>query len=114
MLALRNEVPAKALNTTFRGKPLEQIARETLKISRLGLLNRNKLNSEGHDETHFLAPLEEIVAAGITDAERMLKAYNSVWAGSVDPIFLNMPIEHRASSIEHIRQKGRVIRALLY
>ncbi|MCH4543534.1 glutamate--cysteine ligase [Ochrobactrum sp. POC9] len=88
VLALRNEVPAKALNTTFRGKPLEQIARETLKISRLGLLNRNKLNSEGHDETHFLAPLEEIVAAGVTDAERMLKAYNSVWAGSVDPIFL--------------------------
>ncbi|MDH0123990.1 glutamate--cysteine ligase [Brucella intermedia GD04153] len=88
VLALRNEVPAKALNTTFRGKPLEQVARETLKISRLGLLNRNKLNSDGHDETHFLAPLEEIVAAGITDAERMLKAYNSVWAGSVDPIFL--------------------------
>ncbi len=76
------------MNTTFRGKPLEQVARETLKISRLGLLNRNKLNSEGHDETHFLAPLEEIVAAGVTDAERMLKAYNSVWAGSVDPIFL--------------------------
>ena len=44
--------------------------------------------SDGHDETHFLAPLEEIVAAGVTDAERMLKAYNSVWAGSVDPIFL--------------------------
>ena len=83
-----NEVPAKTLNTTFRGKPPEQVARETLKISRLGLLNRNKLNSDGHDETHFLAPLEEIVAAGVTDAERMLKAYNSVWAGPVDPIFL--------------------------
>ncbi|MBB5700989.1 glutamate--cysteine ligase [Ochrobactrum daejeonense] len=88
VLALRNEVPVKALNTSFRGKPLEQIARETLKISRLGLLNRKKLNSDGYDETHFLAPLEEIVAAGVTDAERMLKAYHSVWAGSVDPIFL--------------------------
>ncbi len=88
VLALRNEVPAKALNATFRGKPLEGIARETLKISRLGLLNRNRLNSEGFDETHFLAPLEEIVAAGVTDAERMLKAYHSVWAGSVEPIFL--------------------------
>ncbi|MFK3666281.1 glutamate--cysteine ligase [Ochrobactrum teleogrylli] len=88
VLALRNEVPTKALTATFRGKPLEGIARETLKISRLGLKNRNKLNPEGFDETHFLAPLEEIVAAGITDAERMLKAYNSIWAGSVEPIFL--------------------------
>ncbi|MCI1000164.1 glutamate--cysteine ligase [Ochrobactrum sp. C6C9] len=88
VLALRNEVPTKALTATFRGKPLEGIARETLKISRLGLKNRNKLNSDGFDETHFLAPLEEIVAAGITDAERMLKAYNSIWAGSVEPIFL--------------------------
>ncbi|EBY7415780.1 glutamate--cysteine ligase, partial [Salmonella enterica subsp. enterica serovar Alachua] len=57
-------------------------------ISRLGLLNRKQLNGDGFDETHFLAPLEEIVAAGITDSERMLKAYNSVWAGSVEPIFL--------------------------
>jgi glutamate--cysteine ligase len=88
VLALRNDVPTKALTATFRGKPLEGIARETLKISRLGLKNRNKLNPEGFDETHFLAPLEEIVAAGITDAERMLKAYNSIWAGSVEPIFL--------------------------
>ncbi|MFK4821809.1 glutamate--cysteine ligase [Ochrobactrum quorumnocens] len=88
VLALRNDVPAKALNALFRGKPVAQIARKTLEISRLGLLNRNKLNADGFDETHFLAPLEEIVAAGITDAERMLKAYNSVWAGSVEPIFL--------------------------
>lgn len=88
VLALRNEVPTKALKTDFRGKPLELIARETLKISRLGLLNRKKLNSDGYDETHFLAPLEEIVAAATTDAERMLNAYHSVWAGSVDPIFL--------------------------
>ncbi|WP_273727068.1 glutamate--cysteine ligase [Brucella gallinifaecis] len=88
VLALRNDVPAKALNATFRGKPVVQIARKTLEISRLGLLNRKQLNGDGFDETHFLAPLEEIVAAGITDAERMLKAYNSVWAGSVEPIFL--------------------------
>lgn len=88
VLALRNEVPAKGLNTEFRGKPVAMIARETLKISRLGLLNRNKLNSDGFDETHFLAPLEEIVAAGVTDAERMINAYNSVWGRSIDPIFL--------------------------
>jgi glutamate--cysteine ligase len=88
VLALRNDVPAKALKASFRGKPVAQIARKTLEISRLGLLNRKQLNGDGFDETHFLAPLEEIVAAGITDAERMLKAYNSVWAGSVEPIFL--------------------------
>ena len=87
VLQLRNEVPAKALNTEFRGQKLAEIARETLKISRLGLANRNKLNADGKDETIFLAPLEEIVNSGITEAERMLKAYHGEWAGSVEPIF---------------------------
>lgn len=85
---LRDAVPAQALHAQFRGHELREIARETLKISRLGLKNRNRLNSEGFDETHFLAPVEEIVARGTTDAEKMLDAYHSVWGGSVEPIFL--------------------------
>ncbi|PYE90383.1 glutamate--cysteine ligase [Phyllobacterium leguminum] len=86
--ALRDAVPAYALHAPFRDRTVREIARETLDISRLGLKNRKKLNREGFDETHYLAPLEEIVARGTTDAEKMLSQYCSVWGCSIEPIFL--------------------------
>ncbi|WP_420959486.1 glutamate--cysteine ligase [Brucella sp. IR073] len=86
--ALRDAVPAYALHAPFRDRTVREIARETLEISRLGLKNRKRLNREGFDETHYLAPLEEIVARGTTDAEKMLSQYCSVWGCSVEPVFL--------------------------
>jgi hypothetical protein len=50
-----------------------------LGISRRGLINRAWLNSEGNDESHFLAPLEESIARGTTLAEEMLALYNGRW-----------------------------------
>ncbi|RCS24637.1 glutamate--cysteine ligase [Phyllobacterium salinisoli] len=85
---LRDAVPAQALSAVFRNRTVRDIARETLEISHLGLKNRKRLNSEGFDETHYLAPLEEIVARGTTDAEKMLSQYHSVWGSSIEPIFL--------------------------
>ncbi|PRD41833.1 glutamate--cysteine ligase [Phyllobacterium phragmitis] len=85
---LRDAVPAQGLNAIFRNRAVRDIARETLEISHLGLKNRNRLNSDGFDETHYLAPLEEIVARGTTDAEKMLSQYHSVWGSSIEPIFL--------------------------
>jgi glutamate--cysteine ligase len=86
--ALRDAVPAYALHAPFRDRTVREIARETLDIARLGLKNRKRLNSEGFDETHYLAPLEEIVARGTTDAEKMLSQYCSVWGCSIEPVFL--------------------------
>lgn len=86
--ALRDIVPAQGLHAKFRGHELREIARETLTISKLGLKNRNRQNSAGLDETCFIAPLEEVIARGSTEAEKMLEAYHSVWGGSIDPIFL--------------------------
>lgn len=85
---LRDGVPAGGLQTPFRNRTVRDIGRDVLAISRLGLKNRARLNSEGADETHFLAPLEEVIARGTTTAEQMLNEYHSVWGRSVEPIFL--------------------------
>jgi glutamate--cysteine ligase len=86
--AMRDAVPAAALATPFRTTTLREIAREALAISRRGLAARGRLNSEGGDETGFLAPLDEVVARGTTSAQEMLNAYRTRWDGSIDPVFL--------------------------
>ena len=83
----RDAVPEKALAAEFRGKPLREVAREVLAISRLGLKNRARKNRDGFDETHFLAPLEEVVARGTTSAEEMTNAFHTRWGGSIEPVF---------------------------
>jgi glutamate--cysteine ligase len=72
----------------LRNRSAHDIARDVLAISRLGLTNRARLNSEGFDETHYLASLEEVVARGTTSAEQMLSQYNTAWGSSVEPAFL--------------------------
>lgn len=88
VIAMRETVPAQALATPFRNATLREVAREVLGISRRGLAARARLNGEGHDETDFLAPLEEVVARGTTSAEEMLTAWRARWGGSIEPVFL--------------------------
>ena len=86
--AMRNAVPAHGLATPYRNRTLREVARDVLEISRGGLARRGRKNREGYDETGFLAPLEEVVARGSTSAEEMLKAYNTRWGGSIEPVFM--------------------------
>ena len=60
---------------------------DLLEIARQGLKSRARLNDDGNDEAHFLAPLEEIVARGETAAGAMLKLYHGRWNQSVEPAF---------------------------
>ena len=69
--ALRNAVPGKGLDATIGNRSLHEIARDALPIARRGLIARARLNADGHDEAHFLAPLEEITARGKTSAETL-------------------------------------------
>ncbi|WP_394690547.1 glutamate--cysteine ligase [Hoeflea sp.] len=85
--ALRDVTPRDGLNATIKGHSLRDIGRTVLGISRRGLINRACLNSEGNDESHFLAPLEESIARGTTLAEEMLALYNGRWNGSIEPVF---------------------------
>lgn len=88
VIAMRDAVPAEGLATKFRDGDLREVAREVLAISRKGLKSRNRLNSEGYDESEFLAPLEEVVARGTTSAEEMVKAFYARWDCSIEPAFL--------------------------
>jgi glutamate--cysteine ligase len=87
VLALRDAVPTQGLAARIKGHALRDIAREALAIAHQGLKARNRRNKEGYDESHFLAPLDEVVARGTTLAEEMLRAFHTRFDGSVDAVF---------------------------
>ena len=84
---LRAEVPRLALKTPFGNGTVGDIARDALQIAHEGLTRRNRVDSVGLNETHFLNPLFQIAESGLTPAEELLAAYERLWQGSVDPIF---------------------------
>jgi glutamate--cysteine ligase len=86
--AMRDAVPAGGLDVVHGNVSLREVAREVLSISRMGLRNRDRKNRDGYDETHYLAPLEEVVARGTTSAQEMVKAYHTRWGGSIEPVFM--------------------------
>jgi glutamate--cysteine ligase len=79
--ALRMEVPKLALQARLGSVALRDIARHALAISRDGLKAR------GLGEEVYLAPLDEIVASGMTQAERWLQRAERGWGGDVARIF---------------------------
>jgi glutamate--cysteine ligase len=83
---LRADAPRFALKARIAGRPLREVAKDVLALARAGLARRRRLDSRGRDETHFLAPLDAI-AAGRTEAERLIEAFQLKWAGSVEPAF---------------------------
>ncbi|MFK5980330.1 MAG: glutamate--cysteine ligase [Rhizobiaceae bacterium] len=84
---LREAVPKEGLRAKIAGRELLGFTKEILEISRQGLVERARLNSEGFDETVHLAPLQETVASGMTPADRLLRNYNGEWNKSLDPLF---------------------------
>jgi glutamate--cysteine ligase len=84
---LRNQVPVTALKTRFRDKTVRDIASELLCISHRGLKNRNRLDSVGMDESHFLQPIFQTAESGLTPADELLAAYHRLWNKKVDPVF---------------------------
>jgi glutamate--cysteine ligase len=73
--ALRAEVPRTALAATLRGRSLRDVAADVVAIARDGLRAR------GLGEAVYLAPLDEIVASGLTQADRWLHLYERAWGG---------------------------------
>jgi glutamate--cysteine ligase len=84
---LREDVPRLALAATIAGRPLREIARDILAISRAGLVRRGRRDELGRDETIYLEPIERIIETGRTPAEDWLARYVGPWDKSVDPIF---------------------------
>jgi glutamate--cysteine ligase len=84
---LRDQVPRKSLETTFRGRPLAETAREALAISEAGLRARARPSASAEDETQYLGQLREVLESGKCPARAKLEAYHGRWGGSVDPAF---------------------------
>jgi glutamate--cysteine ligase len=87
VIAMRDAVPAQGLKASVAGRPLMEVAREVVEMSRAGLKARGQLNSEGQDETVFLNTMDEVLAKRMTLADDMLALYNGRWNGSVEPVF---------------------------
>jgi glutamate--cysteine ligase len=66
---------------------VRDLATQCLAIGREGLKRRNRLDTEGRDETRYLEPLDDLVARGVTPAEELLEGFHGPWGGSVAPIY---------------------------
>jgi glutamate--cysteine ligase len=85
---LRREVPALALGAASpNGGTLKDLAAEVLKISDAGLAARARLNNAGDTEQGFLNPLRQIVASGMTTADRLLALYSGSWGGDISRVY---------------------------
>ncbi|UHD47002.1 glutamate--cysteine ligase [Aureimonas altamirensis] len=88
--ALREAVPATGFATGFRDASVLELSRAVVAIARKGLKARARMNEEGNDESHFLAPLEEVVARGTTSAEELVRLYETQWDRSMAKVFAHL------------------------
>jgi glutamate--cysteine ligase len=85
---LRHDVPKLALQAiTPDGETMQAFAGRVLDVAAGGLTRRARLNSAGDNEGGFLDPLRDVVATGITPADRMLAKYANEWGGDVSHIY---------------------------
>jgi glutamate--cysteine ligase len=84
---LRANVPRLGLAAKAGGRSLHEIARDVLALVRAGLVRRAEHDEAGRDETIFLEPLEAIAASGKSQAQHLIRLFETAWNGSVDPAF---------------------------
>jgi glutamate--cysteine ligase len=88
---LRHDVPRLALEASVPGGgTMLDLAKEVIDIASLGLSRRAVLNSAGDNEGGFLDPLREVVATGMTPADRLLDRFANEWHGDVRRIYEEM------------------------
>jgi glutamate--cysteine ligase len=85
---LRRDVPRLALEAlTPDGQPMREFAARVVDIAAAGLTRRARLNSAGDNEGGFLDPLRDVIATGMTPADRLLARYNGEWNHDVSHIY---------------------------
>ena len=87
MSKARDDAPAKALEAEIAGRSFRDISRDLLQIAQGGLKRRAKLNWDGQTEEHFLDPLIDIVETGRTNADELIKIYETEWNGDISRIY---------------------------
>ena len=85
---LRDAVPVHGLKaTTPAGEPLLELGKRVLAIAESGLNARGRLNNAGDNESGFLDPLRDVIAAGQSPARRLLDRYHGEWKGDISRIY---------------------------
>jgi glutamate--cysteine ligase len=85
---LRHEVPRQALDAvTPDGESMRDFAGRVLQVAADGLTRRAMLNSAGDNEGGFLDPLRDVLATGMTPADRLLAKYRDEWDGDLSRIY---------------------------
>ncbi len=84
--AFHHDAPIKGLRATVAGRSVQDLARDALALARSGLARRARTEG-GADEGRYLDVLDAEVAAGATQADRMLALYRGAWQGSVTPAY---------------------------
>jgi glutamate--cysteine ligase len=85
---LRHDVPKLALDAvTPDGESMADLAGRVLDIAGEGLTRRKQLNSAGDNEGGFLDPLRDVIATGMTPADRLLARFHGEWNGDVSHIY---------------------------
>jgi glutamate--cysteine ligase len=85
------EMGDQAIRHALKGqvlkRPIQDWLRDLLHIAQAGLERLNVADGAGRSETQYLDPLHEIVETGVTQAERLLHAYEHEWGKSLAPLF---------------------------
>jgi len=86
--ALRRSVPKLALEArTPDGRTMKELAADVVAFSLRGLNRRGYLNGAGDNEGGFLDPLHDVIATGMTPADRLLARYHGEWNADVSHIY---------------------------
>lgn len=88
---LRSDVPRLALDARVPGgRTMREFGREVLEIASAGLSSRAMLDGAGTNEGGFLDPLREVLASGVTPADRLLAWYHGEWQGDVANVYRDL------------------------
>tara|TARA_B100001013_G_scaffold165131_1_gene98853 strand:- start:656 stop:1999 length:1344 start_codon:yes stop_codon:yes gene_type:complete len=86
---LNKDVQKYGLKSKIRGKTIQDLCIEILKLSQQGLRLRNCLNKNKDNEESFLNSLIEIANSGITPAEKLINQYVDENNNCSNKIFLD-------------------------
>ena len=87
VLAARLDVAKNGLRAKLGSHDVFYLASQLVDIAKQGLVARAMLDDKGHDESKYLAPLEQVIASQKTPADVMLDLYHGAWDGDIDHVF---------------------------
>ena len=86
---LNKDVQKYGLKSKLRGKKIQNICIEILKLAQKGLSLRNCLNKNKKNEEHFLNTLFDIANSGLSPAEELIDEYVDKNNNCSDKIFID-------------------------